>query len=175
MDQSREGKTPEQAMQNIPNRVPSNHIGTQPQQHQTNYADQDLGDGEFLIVYAIFGGGKPGYVPSKRKAYEIDKYKDPEVMQINLIEAAKSYPNNDPIMITFTEDEAKRLSQPHSNANMVVELEIAKHKVMRKLIDGGSSADMLFTRAFSQLKLPDRTLNRLKILFAVLPAMKLCP
>ena len=75
---------------------------------------------------------------------------------MNLEEAAKSYPNNDLVPITFTKDEAKRLSQPHGDA-LVVELEIAKHKVMRNLIDGGSSADILFTRAFSQLKLPDKT------------------
>ncbi|KAL5574831.1 hypothetical protein UlMin_016530 [Ulmus minor] len=82
-------------------------------------------------------------------------------MQVNLDEAAKSYPNNDLVPITFTEDEAKRLSQPHGDA-LVVELEIAKHKVMRNLIDGGSSADILFTRAFSQLKFPDKTLKPVK-------------
>ena len=90
------------------------------------------------MVYAIFGGGKPGYIPSKRKAYEAGRYRSPEVMQVNLEEAAKSYPNNDLVPITFTEDETKRLSQPHGDA-LVVELEIAKHKVMRNLIDGGSS------------------------------------
>ena len=148
-------------MHNIPNRATGAHVGAQPRQHQTNHVDHDSDDGEFLVVYAIFGGKKPGYVPSKRKAYEIDKYKDPEVMQINLIEAAKSYPNNDHVLITFTEDEAKRLSQPHSDA-LVVELEITKHKVMRNLIDGGSSADILFTRAFSQLKLLDKTLKPVK-------------
>ena len=82
-------------------------------------------------------------------------------MQVNLTEVAKSYPNNDPILITFTEDEAKRLSQPHSDA-VVVEFEIAKHKVIRNLIDGGSSANILFTMAFSQLNLPNRTLKLVK-------------
>ncbi|KAL5547206.1 hypothetical protein UlMin_006893 [Ulmus minor] len=82
-------------------------------------------------------------------------------MQVNLEEAAKSYPNNDLVPITFTEDKAKRLSQPHGDA-LVVELEIAKHKVKRNLIDGGSSTDILFTRAFSQLKLPDKTLKPVK-------------
>ena len=68
-------------------------------------------------------------------------------MQVNLAEAARSHPDNHPIPITFTEDEAKRLSQLHNDA-LVVDLEISKHKVMRNLIDGGSSVDILFTRAF---------------------------
>ena len=42
-------------------------------------------------------------------------------MQVNLEEAAKPYPNNDLIPITFTEDEAKQISQPHGDA-LVVEL-----------------------------------------------------
>ena len=117
--------------------------------------DHDDDEGEFPVVYAIFRGGKPRYIPSKRKAYEAERYKDPEVMQVNLEEAAKSYPNNELIPITFTEDEAKRLSQPHSDA-LVVELEIFKQKMMRNLIDRGSSTDILFTRAFSPLKLPTR-------------------
>ena len=109
-------------------------------------------------MYAIFRGGRPGYIRLKRKAYDIGKHRDPEVMQINLAEAAKSYPNNDPVPITFTEDEAKELSQPHSDG-LVVELEITNHKVMRNLIDRGSSPDILFTRAFSLLNLLDRTLK----------------
>ena len=82
-------------------------------------------------------------------------------MQVNLAEVANSYMNNDPILITFIEDKAKCMSQPHSDA-LVVELEITKHKVIRNLIDGGSSADILFTRAFSQLNLPDKTLKPVK-------------
>ncbi|KAL5555505.1 hypothetical protein UlMin_037741 [Ulmus minor] len=142
-------------------RTDREEVRTLPRQHQTNYVGNDEDDMEFPVVYAIFGGGKPGYIPSKRKAYEAGRYRSSEVMQVNLEEAAKSYPNNDLVPITFTEDEAKRLSQPHGDA-LVVELEIAKHKVMRNLIDGGSSADILFTRAFSQLKLPDNTLKPVK-------------
>ncbi|KAL5558557.1 hypothetical protein UlMin_034768 [Ulmus minor] len=149
-------------IQNVPNRaVVVAPTRTQPRQHQTNHVGNDEDDMEFPVVYAIFRGGKPGYIPSKRKAYEAGRYRSPEVMQVNLEEAAKSYPNNDLVPITFTEDEAKRLSQPHGDA-LVVELEIAKHKVMRNLIDGGSSADILFTKAFSQLKLPDKTLKPVK-------------
>ena len=77
-------------------------------------------------------------------------------MQVNLTEAAKSYPSNNPISINFTEDEAKRLAQPHFDV-LVLDLEIAKHWVMQNLIDGGSSADVMFTQAFSQLNILDKT------------------
>ena len=110
MDQTRERKTLEQAMQYILNRVTGTHAEAQLRERKANHVSHDSDDGEFPIVYAIFGGGKPRYIPSKRKAYEVGRYRDPEVMQVNLAEAAKSYPNNDPIPITFTEDEAKRLS-----------------------------------------------------------------
>ena len=98
-------------MQNVPNRVAAAApTGTQPRQHQANHVGRDDDEMEFPVVYAIFGGGKPGYISSKRKAYEAGRYRSPEVMQVNLEEAAKSYPNNDLVPIAFTEDEAKRLS-----------------------------------------------------------------
>ena len=112
------------------NRPLNTHAGAQPRQGQTNYVNQNLRDKEFLIVYGIFRGGMPGYIPLKRKAYDIGKYRDLEVKQVNLTEAAKSYPNNDPIPIIFTEDEAKCLSQPHSDG-IVVELEISKYMLLK--------------------------------------------
>ena len=94
-------------MHNVSNRPLTTHAGVQPRHNQTNYINQNPHDEEFPILYAIFGGGRPGYIPSKRKAYDIGKYRDPEVKQINLAKVAKSYLNNNPIPIIFTKDEAK--------------------------------------------------------------------
>ena len=122
-------------------------------------------------MYAIFGGGKPIHTPSLRKAYSFWSYQDLTIMQVHLVEAMKSYPGNASISITFTQDEAKRLSQPHYDA-LVLNLEIAKHQVMRNLIDGGSSKNIIFTRAFSQLNILDKTLKPWQTLFRALLEMR---
>ena len=82
-------------------------------------------------------------------------------MHVNVIEASRAHPRNSPIPITFTEDEAKRLYHPHFGA-LVVHPEIERHKVMRNLVDNRNSADIFFTRTFTQLDLPDKTLRIVK-------------
>ena len=89
---------------------------------------------------------------------EEDLQWDLTIMHLNSVEAAKSYSDSASIPITFTEDEAKRLSQPHFDA-LVVDLEIEKYRVMRNLIDGGGSTDIIFMRALSQLNISDKTLK----------------
>ena len=59
VDQTKERKTHDQAMQNVPNRAAAAApTGTQPRQHQTNHGGCDEDDMEFPVVYAIFGGRK---------------------------------------------------------------------------------------------------------------------
>ena len=89
------------------------------------------------------------------------RLRDPVEMQVNLTEASQAHLRNSPIPITFTEDEGKRLHHPHWDA-LVINLEIEKHKVMRNLIDNGSSADIIFALALDQLDLPDKTLRLVK-------------
>ena len=106
-------------------------------------------DGEDLrgVIFAIFGGDKPRHTPSQRQAYCKEAYKDPSGAHLR----------NSPVPITFTEDEGKRLHHPHFNA-LVIDLEIKKHKVMRNLIDNGSSADIIFAWVLTQLDFPEKTL-----------------
>ena len=82
-------------------------------------------------------------------------------MQVNLTEGSRAHPRNSPVPIIFTEDEGKRLNHPHFDA-LVVDLEIEKHKVMRNLIDNGSSVDIIFARALDQLSFPEKTLRLVK-------------
>ena len=67
-------------------------------------------------------------------------------MQVNLIESSQAHLRNSPVPITFTEDKGKRLHHPHFDA-LVIDVEIKRHKVMRNLIDNGSSADIIFSQA----------------------------
>ena len=50
------------------------------------------------------------------------------------------------LVISFTDDEARRLIHPHTDALMVT-LNIATRLVFQILIDIGNSADILFTSA----------------------------
>ena len=61
----------------------------------------------------------------------------------SLTKAARSHPRNSPVLITFIEDEAKRLHQPHFDA-LVVDLEIKRYQVMRNLIDNEIFGDIIF-------------------------------
>ena len=54
------------------------------------------------------------------------------------------------IVISFTNDEARRLIHPHTNA-LVVTLSVTNGKVFCILIDTGSLADILFASAFRQM------------------------
>ncbi|KAL5573156.1 hypothetical protein UlMin_022753 [Ulmus minor] len=109
--------------------------------------------------------------PSKFDDYAALVYNLEHVFQVdnrNKIPAPRPLRNtgknldlNSPVPITFTEDEGKRLHHPHFDA-LVINLEIEKHKVMRNLIDNGSSADIIFARALDQLDLPDKTLRPVK-------------
>ena len=53
-------------------------------------------------------------------------------------------------VISFTDDEARHLIHPHTDA-LVVTLSVANGKVFRILIDIESSADILFASAFRQM------------------------
>ena len=54
------------------------------------------------------------------------------------------------MVISFTDDEARRLIHIHTDA-LVVTLSVANRKVFRILINSGSSVDILFTSAFCQM------------------------
>ena len=66
-------------------------------------------------------------------------------------------------IISFTDDEARRLIHPHTSA-LVVILNVANGKVIRILIDTESSADILFTSAFSEMNMGDATIRLVKTL-----------
>ena len=58
-------------------------------------------------------------------------------MHVNLIEALQAHLRNSPVLITFTEDEAKRIYHPQFDA-LVVDLDVEIHKMMKTLIDNRS-------------------------------------
>ena len=74
--------------------------------------------------------------------------------QVNMDEAR--LPIRENTIISFTDDEAKRLIHPHTDA-LVVTLNISNEKVSRILIDTGSSVDILSTSAFHKMNVRGAT------------------
>ena len=128
VDQTRGQRTPEQALQQVPNRA---QPVRRPNNDQRRVVEPNIvqpqrpQEGEDLlgVIFAIFGGDKPGHTPSQRRAYCKEAYRDPVGMQVNMTEASRAHPRNSPVPITFTEDEGKRLHHPHWDA-LVINLEI---------------------------------------------------
>ncbi|XP_056697534.1 uncharacterized protein [Spinacia oleracea] len=56
---------------------------------------------------------------------------------------------------TFTEDDCKGIIYPHDDP-MVLALDVANRKIHRILIDGGSSANILFWPAFQELQIEEK-------------------
>ena len=64
-------------------------------------------------------------------------------------------------IISFTDDEARRLIHPHMDT-LVVTLSVANGKVLRILIDSESSADNLFVSVFRQMNVGGATMRPIK-------------
>jgi hypothetical protein len=62
----------------------------------------------------------------------------------------RRFQNPDPSPITFSDDDIARITMPHDDA-LVITAEINGCKVKRVLVDGGSSADILFLQCFKEL------------------------
>ena len=74
------------------------------------------------------------------------------------IEAPNKKPRTESLDITFTEDEAMEMCQPHDDP-LVVSAVISNFQTRRILIDSGSSADILFWGAFEQLQIQKEALK----------------
>ncbi len=74
----------------------------------------------------------------------------------------KNVKMNDQI-ITFSEDDARGIHQPHDNA-LVVTMTIASFITRRVLIDNRSSADIIYLPTYQQLKIDKKRLRPIDIL-----------
>ena len=81
--------------------------------------------------------------------------------QIIMVEHVAKLSGRENIVISFTDDEARRLIHPHMYA-LVVTLRVANEKVFRILIDTGSFVDILFVSAFHQMNVGGVTTRPIK-------------
>ncbi|XP_056690308.1 uncharacterized protein [Spinacia oleracea] len=74
--------------------------------------------------------------------------------------SARKWPEPPPLpVITFTSEDYRDIIYPHDDP-LVLELDIANFPVRRCLIDGGSSANIIFWEAFTQLNIDHGELSR---------------
>ena len=81
--------------------------------------------------------------------------------QINMAEHVAKLSRRENTVISFTDDETRRLIHPHTSA-LVVTLSVANGKVVCILIDTGSSVDILFVSVFRQMNVSEATTRLIK-------------
>ena len=81
--------------------------------------------------------------------------------QVNMAKHVAKLSKRESTIIFFSNDEARRLIHPHTNA-LVVTLNVANGRVFWILIDTESSADILFTFVFCQMNVGGAILRPIK-------------
>lgn len=96
-------------------------------------------------IKVIVGGSSTGQSSKSRKSYL------KEVQSVQLSGRSPREKSTDEQAITFTDEDADRIHQPHDDA-IVITMLIAGYTTRRVLIDNGSSADILYYPAFQQTR-----------------------
>ena len=103
-------------------------------------------------VRTIFRGPETGDSMRAQNLYAREAKSLDCVQFVNMTKHAATFAKMENIAITFTEEEARKLLQPHNDA-IVVSLQVANSLVHWILIDNGSSADILFKDALTKINL----------------------
>ena len=112
-------------------------------------------------VRAIFTGHAAGDSAKARKD-NVRLARDIAIVhQVNMAEHVAKLSRRENTIISFTDDEARRLIHPHTD-DLVATLNIANKKVFHILIDNGNSTDILFAFAFRQMNVGGATTRLIK-------------
>ncbi|XP_059639573.1 uncharacterized protein LOC132281943 [Cornus florida] len=115
--------------------------------------------GEIKVISGGFAGG--GETSSARKAHVRRIQSFSEVNEVRMTSPPTKLPRVEEPVITFSEEDDKGIHQPHDDP-LVVSMVVANFTVRRILIDNGSSADILFLRAYEKLKIGREKLRPMK-------------
>ncbi|XP_059639467.1 uncharacterized protein LOC132281816 [Cornus florida] len=114
--------------------------------------------GEIKVISGGFAGG--GETSSARRAHARRIRSFLEVNEVGMT-SPPTLPRVEEPVITFSEEDDKGIHQPHDDP-LVVSMVVANFTVRRILIDNGSSADILFLRAYEKLKIGREKLRPMK-------------
>ncbi|XP_059629950.1 uncharacterized protein LOC132272898 [Cornus florida] len=115
--------------------------------------------GEIKVISGGFAGG--GETSSARKAHARRIRNFSKVNEVGMTSPPTKLPRVEESVITFSEEDDKGIHQPHDDP-LVVSMVVANFTVRRILIDNGSSADILFLRAYEKLKIGREKLRPMK-------------
>ncbi|XP_059663902.1 uncharacterized protein LOC132309628 [Cornus florida] len=104
--------------------------------------------GEIRVISGGLAGG--GESSSARKAHVKRARSSIGVNKVGISKPQTKFPKREGEVITFSEEDAKGVQQPHDDPLVVTEV-VANYTIHRVLIDNGSSADLLFIDAFDKL------------------------
>ncbi|XP_059627609.1 uncharacterized protein LOC132270446 [Cornus florida] len=115
--------------------------------------------GEIKVISGGFAGG--GETSSARRSHARRIRSFSEVNEVGMTSPPTKLPRVEELVITFSEEDDKGIHQPHDDP-LVVSMVVANFTVRRILIDNGSSADILFLRAYEKLKIGREKLRPMK-------------
>ncbi|XP_058081848.1 uncharacterized protein LOC131229827 [Magnolia sinica] len=107
-------------------------------------------------IWTIVGGPRGGGDSNNARKSHAKSIGRPE-SEILIIAQPSKEKKREKYCISFTDEDARGIHSPHDDT-LVITLTIANRRVFRILVDIGSSADVLFTRAFDKLGIERSTL-----------------
>ncbi|CAB4286862.1 unnamed protein product [Prunus armeniaca] len=118
----------------------------------------NIANEELLEINTIHG--RPNPVEGKEARSRYEKRRAEKVRRINgIASASESAKALEKIrVISFTQKDMEGIEFPHNDA-LVVTLRFANSMVKRVMIDGGSSADVLFWSTFKRMKLDENEIQ----------------
>ncbi|XP_059668905.1 uncharacterized protein LOC132313995 [Cornus florida] len=115
--------------------------------------------GEIKVISGGFAGG--GETSSARRAHARRIRSFSEVNEVGMTSPPTKLPRVEEPVITFSVEDDKAIHQPHDDP-LVVSMVVANFTVRRILIDNGSSANILFLKAYEKLKISREKLRPMK-------------
>ncbi|XP_058084594.1 uncharacterized protein LOC131232387 [Magnolia sinica] len=110
-------------------------------------------------IRTIFGGSSGG--GDSNRAWKAHSQKPNLKHYVHLTERPSKDLRISPCTLTFTEEDARGIRHYNDDA-LVVTMTIANHKVYRILVDTGSSADVIYSKAFERMGIPRSHLRPVK-------------